>query len=286
MKPKLLGMKVCSLIVLIATAVLAQAPPAPSGLGGSSTSTANLVVPQQDANAQKAAELLKQCIAALGGQAYLTLQDMEQQGRTYSFYHGEPNSVGAPFWRFWKWPDKERVEFTKQRDVAVVHNGDEGFEITFKGTAPEEPQPLADFLRRRHYSLENVLRTWLPKPGTALFYDGAAVAEQKPADAVSIINAENEQVTLYLDVNTHLPIKKTFYWRDPKDRERNEEVEIYDNYRPVQGIMTPYSISRKRNGEMTNQRFINSVVYNQGLSDSLFAAKATYNPYKHSGPRE
>ncbi len=279
-------MKACSLIVLIATAVLAQAPLAPSGLGGSSTSTANLVVPQQDANAQKAAELLKQCIAALGGQAYLTLQDMEQQGRTYSFYHGEPNSVGAPFWRFWKWPDKERVEFTKQRDVAVVHNGDEGFEITFKGTAPEEPQPLADFLRRRHYSLENVLRTWLPKPGTALFYDGAAVAEQKPADAVSIINAENEQVTLYLDVNTHLPIKKAFYWRDPKDRERNEEVEIYDNYRPVQGIMTPYSISRKRNGEMTNQRFINSVVYNQGLSDTLFAAKATYNPYKHSGPRE
>ncbi len=279
-------MKVCPLIVLITTSALAQAPSAPSGLGGSSTPTANIVVPQQDANAQKAAELLKQCIAALGGQAYLTLQDMEQQGRTYSFYHGEPNSVGAPFWRFWKWPDKERVEFTKQRDVAVVHNGDEGFEITFKGTAPEEPQPLADFLRRRHYSLENVLRTWLPKPGTALFYDGAAVAEQKPADAVSIINAENEQVTLYLDVNTHLPIKKTFYWRDPKDRERNEEVEIYDNYRPVQGIMTPYSISRKRNGEMTNQRFINSVVYNQGLSDSLFAAKATYNPYKHSGPRE
>ncbi len=279
-------MKFCPLIVLITTLARAQVPSAPSRPGGSSTPTANIAVPQQDANAQKAAELLKQCIAALGGQAYLTLQDMEQQGRTYSFYHGEPNSVGAPFWRFWKWPDKERVEFTKRRDVAVVHNGDEGFEITFKGTAPEEPQPLADFLRRRHYSLENVLRTWLPKPGTALFYDGAAVAEQKPADAVSIINAENEQVTLYLDVNTHLPIKKTFSWRDPKDRERNEEVEIYDNYRPVQGIMTPYSISRKRNGEMTNQRFINSVVYNQGLSDTLFAAKATYNPYKHSGPRE
>ncbi len=279
-------MKFCPLIVLITTLARAQVPSAPSRPGGSSTPTANIAVPQQDANAQKAAELLKQCIAALGGQAYLTLQDMEQQGRTYSFYHGEPNSVGAPFWRFWKWPDKERVEFTKRRDVAVVHNGDEGFEITFKGTAPEEPQPLADFLRRRHYSLENVLRTWLPKPGTALFYDGAAVAEQKPADAVSIINAENEQVTLYLDVNTHLPIKKTFSWRDPKDRERNEEVEIYDNYRPVQGIMTPYSISRKRNGEMTNQRFINSVVYNQGLSDTFFAAKATYNHYKHSGPRE
>jgi hypothetical protein len=193
--------------------------------------------------------------------------------------------VGALFWRFWKWPDKDRSEFTKQRDVVIIHTGDQGFEVTYKGTAAEEPEVTADFLRRRHNSLENVLRVWLPQPGTALFYDGSAIAEQKPADAVSILNSNNEQVTLYLDVRNHLPIKKSFTWRDPKTRDRNEEEEIYDNYKPVQGVMTPHNITRKLNGEMLNQRFIDSVRYNQNVADSLFTARVTYDPYKHSGPR-
>ncbi len=246
---------------------------------------ADPVPPQKDSNAQKAADLLRQCIAALGGQAYLSVVDMQQQGRTYSFYHGQPRDVGAPFWRFWKWPDKERVEFTKQRDVVLIHNGDQGYEVTFRGTAAEQADALADFLRRRHYSLETVLRTWLTAPGTALFYDGAAIAEQKPADSVSIFNAQNEQVTLFLDVRTHLPIKKSFTWRD-KDGERNEEEEIYDNYKNVQGVMTPYSVTRRKNGEMLNQRFIDSISYNQNLAASLFDARVTYDPYKRSGPRD
>jgi hypothetical protein len=129
-----------------------------------------------------------------------------------------------------------------------------------------------------------VLRRWLQQPDTALFYDGTAVAEQKPADAVSILNAQNEQVTLYLDRNTRLPIRKSFTWRD-KDRDRIEEDEVYDNYKKVQGVMTPYSIVRRRNGEMLSQRFLDEVRYNQGLADSLFAAQVTYDPYKRPGPR-
>jgi hypothetical protein len=243
------------------------------------------ITPQKDANAQKAANLLQQCIAALGGQAFLSLQDSEQQGRGYTFYHGQPRDVGAPFWRSWKWPDKERVELTKKRDIVFIHNGDNGYEITFRGTAAEQSEPLTDFLRRRHFSLENVLRVWLSQPGTALFYDGTAVAERKPAEVVSIFNAQNEQVTVYIDKITLLPVQKTFTWRDPKEHDRIEETEIYDAYKDVQGVKTPHNLTRKRNGEMLSQRFVDSVRYNLGLADSLFDAKVTWDPYKHSGPR-
>jgi hypothetical protein len=50
---------------------------------------------------------------------------------------------------------------------------------------------------------------------------------------------------------------------------------VYDNYRPVQGIMTPFSVTRFYNGEMSNQRFLHEVTYNKGLSDSLFEASVT-----------
>ena len=61
---------------------------------------------------------------------------------------------------------------------------------------------------------------------------------------VTLLNRQNDAVTVYLDQNTHLPLKTSFTWRDPKDKQKNVEEEIFDNYRLVQGIMTPYSITR------------------------------------------
>jgi len=86
-------------------------------------------------------------------------------------------------------------------------------------------------------------------------------------------------VTIDIDSDTHLPLKKTFSWRDPTDKERNVEEELYDNYRPVQGIMTPFSVIRFYNGDMSNERFLTAVTYNQGLSDSKFEAQITYTAH-------
>lgn len=230
-------------------------------------------------NARKARALLDQAIQALGGQAYLNFQDMSQQGRTYSFYHGQPNSAGILFWRFYKFPDKERVELTKQRDIAYVLNGDKGYEITYKGTVSEDPKVLADSLRRRAHSLEWVLRKWLNDPGIALFYDGPAVAAEKPAEQVTIMR-QDDSVTIYLDAGNHLPLKRSFSWRDPTDKLRNTEEEVYDNYRPVGSIKAPFSITRFLNGDMSNQRFLNSVSFNTGLNESMFEASISYEPGK------
>ena len=252
--------------------------------GQSSTSTspsptqASQEAPVAQENSAKAKALLDQAIQALGGDAYLHIQDMTQQGRTYSFHRGEATSTGVLFWRFVKYPDKERIELTKQRDVADVFNGVKGYEITYKGTAQLDTKVLADYLRRRDHSLDLVLRKWINEPGVALFYEGSAIAADKPAEQVSIMNAKNDSVTLYIDSTTHLPLKKMFTWRDPADNLLNKEEEIYDAYRPTQGILTPYSLTRFYNGEMSNQRFLNTVTYNNGLADSMFEAKTTYDP--------
>jgi len=241
--------------------------------------------PTDQENARKARALIDQAIQALGGQAFLNFQDMSQQGRTYSFYHGQPNSAGVLFWRFYKFPDMERVELTKQRDVAYVIHGDKGYEITYKGTASEDPKVLADSLRRRLHSLEWVLRKWLHDPNVALFYDGRAIAAERPADQVTIMR-QDDSVTIYLDANNHLPLKKSYSWRDPDDKLRNTEEEVYDNYRPVGAIQTPFSITRFLNGDMSNQRFLNSVSFNTGLNDSMFEASISYEPGRPPGKKK
>lgn len=294
-------MKYFAFVLLVAA--IASGQTNNSGAPGSSPdasaqSAASQSIPVDQQNAQKAKALIDQMIQALGGEAYLNLQDISQEGRFYTLHHGESNSIGTPFVRFAKYPDKERVEVVHLRnyhflffsvgnvpikdksDIVLIHNGDKGYEITYKGTAAEQPTETADYLRRRRCSLDWVLRKWLVEPGTALFYDGSTVAAQKDAQQVTIMNSQNQSVTLYIDSKTHLPVKKTFSWRDPTDKERNVEDEVYDKYRLVQGVMAPFDITRYYNGDMSNQRFLNSVSYNKGLSDSMFEANVTYDPYK------
>jgi len=231
-------------------------------------------------NARQARALLDQALQALGGQAFLNIRDMQQEGRTYSFYHGRPTGTGALFWRFVEYPNKERIEVTKERDVAYIYTGDKGYEVTFKGPREVEKKDLEDYLRRRRLSLETVLRSWINDPGVALFYDGNALAGNLAAQQVTLINAKNEAVSLYFDVDSHLPIKKSYRWRDPVDKERNVEEEVYDNYKPTHGVMAYFSFTRYYNGDMQSQRFINSVQFNQGLNPAMFDPNSGYDPNK------
>ena len=87
-------------------------------------------------------------------------------------------------------------------------------------------------------------------------------------------------MSLYFDTDTHLPIKKSYTWRDPVDKQRNIEEETYDNYRPVQGIMTPYGFTRYFNGDMQTERFVNSVSLQQRTRRSDVRPQFRYNPNK------
>jgi hypothetical protein len=228
------------------------------------------------AKARAAVELM---IKTLGGQAFLTYRTKTEEGRTYSFYQGQPRGAGTLYWRFWRYPDKDRTEVTKQRDIAYLITGDSGYEITYKGTALQEPDVLADYLRRRDHSLEVVLREWMKDPKTVVLPAGSGVAEQKLCDLVSIVNGQNDSVTIAIDQLSHLPVQKTFTYRD-KDKYKVEEAEVFANYREQQGIMTPFTWTRKKDGLMAGQRFISKIDYNVEIPDSKFDAKVSYDPHE------
>src|ERR1700733_3644366 len=187
-------------------AAVAQAPGQASS--GSSAAQTQSIPPADLENARKARSLLDQAIRALGGDAFLNIHDMQEEGRTYSFYHGQPTSNGVLFWRFTEYPDKERIEVTKQRDVAYLYVGNKGYELTYKGPHAVEKQDLEDYLRRRRFSLETLLREWTNDPKVALLYDGNALAGNLPTEQITLINSKDEAVQLFLDPQTHLPLKK------------------------------------------------------------------------------
>jgi hypothetical protein len=251
---------------------------APQTQAVSSGKPADKADKQVSQTTNKARTIIDDAIQALGGQAYLSMRDRELQGRVYSFHAGRPTGAGGVFWSFTVFPDRERIELTKERDIAEVFVGDKGYEITYKGARLQEKKDLDDYLRRRHYSLDAVLRNWVNQPGVILLLEGNAIAAQHEAYQVTVINAQNESVSLYFDTETHLPVKKTFEWRDPVDKQKNLEEEVYENYRPISGIMAPFNITRFFNGDMSNQRFMNSVSINQDPDPDMFNPNSGYKP--------
>lgn len=255
----------------------------PQASANAAPAAATPPMPVDQENARKAKALIDQAIQALGGDAYLNTRDRELVGRTFAFHHGRSSGNGVEFWSFSEFPDKERVEITKQRDIAELYIGTKGWEITYKGPKLIDPKDLEDYMRRRRFSLETILRTWVTDPGVAMLYEGNAIAAQHPALQVTLINSKNEAVTLDFDIDTHLPIKKSFEWRDPIDKQKNLEEEIYENYRLVQGVMTPSNVTGYFNGDMSRERFIFSATYNTGLDQAMFDPNSGYDPNKQPG---
>jgi hypothetical protein len=220
---------------------------------------------QEAKNAQEARQALDRMVQALGGQAWFDVKNQMREGYIAAFFHNQPNPGTTPFWEYHQWPDHDRIELTKHRDVVQFIIGREGWEVTFRGKKAMEKDSLDDFLRRRDHSIETIVKVWLKDPKTILLYEGQRMASRHMAEQVTLISPQNEAVTILIDTSSHLPLRRSFEWRDPVYKDKNLDAEEYDNYHTVDGLPTPLSITRYKNNEMVRQYYVSKVVFNQEL---------------------
>ncbi len=140
--------------------------------------------------------------------------------------------------------------------------------IAGKKALPKED--VAEFERRRAHALDVVVKEWLHQPGVLVSYEGTDMVDRRLADKVSVLTANNDAVTLDLDESSHLPLSRTFQWRDSVYKDFDTDTEQYDDYHPIQGVMTPLTITRLKNGDMVSQHFLSRVTYNLQLAPDLF----------------
>ena len=209
-------------------------------------------------------------VAALGGQSWLTLTSARFQGRTSGFYQGKPTGAIADFSEYFQFPDRTRIEIGKKRNVVEMFTGSQGWEITYRGKRELPSDQVEDFDRRRDHSLQTAMRVWLKDPKTILFSDGQNIVERHLTDQVTLLNADNDSITIQTDAESHLPMRVSWQWRDPVYKDLDKDAEEYDDYHFVEGIATPFTITRFHNGDMTNQRFLYREDYDVPLSPELF----------------
>jgi hypothetical protein len=217
-------------------------------------------------NAKQARACLDAMVEALGGQAWLNIKNLERQGQVAAFFHGKPSGGTTEYFEFHQWPDQDRIEYTKHRDVVQFYLGRTGEEVTYKGKAPLPQELVDDWLRRRDHSIETAIKVWLKDPQTILLYEGQRLAERHLADQVTLISPNNEAITIQMDTQTHLPLRRTFEWRDPLYKDKNLDAEEYDDYHLMEGFPTPFTITRFKNEDQIRQYFVVHVKYNQDLA--------------------
>jgi hypothetical protein len=242
------------------------------------------LMPEQ--SAAKAKQILQEAIVALGGNTYLNVHDSTCTGRLGQFDHsGELTGFGH-FIDYEVPPDKERQENLPKRNIIEIYNGDKGWDLD-RGGVSEAPQvDLVDFVEGNKKDLDNILRYRIHEPGMIFRYAGPDVVDLKQVDWVELVDSDNRTIRIAIATATHLPVRKVVDTRDPKTRRKSEEIDYYSNYHPLEGIQTPFQITRERNGIKIFQVFFDKCDYNTNLPESLFTRASLEERWAKVGKKE
>lgn len=249
-------------------------------------SLAPLLPLASETNQQRGKSVIDESLAALGGEKFLAMRDRVESGRAYSFYRERLTGLSRAtiYTRYLIRPEppvpefleiRERQAFGKDENSAVLFADGKGYEITFRGARPLDEALVERFKESTLQNIFYIFRQRLGEPGLIFESRGTDVYANQPVEIVDITDSNNRVITVFFNRTSKLPVRQVFYRRDPKTKERIEEVSYFSKYRDVgDGVMWPFDIQRERNGEKIYQIYSETVTINQDLKDNIFTLPA------------
>lgn len=218
-----------------------------------------------------ARQLLDQAIQALGGAAFLTAKTLSTEGRAFSITDG----VAQGFVKYQsdvEFPDKRRLSygFNSKKGVTLINNGGKGWEIDRYGTIEQNDKRIQQWELSNRYSLENLLRQRIHEPGMLIQNAGTDFVDNLPAQVIEILDARQVRLKLYLNSQTHLPIRIAYQILNPQTHQWDEYADVYADYRDVEGVQTPMHVVRYLNGDRVSETFRLQARYNQTFPAGFF----------------
>jgi hypothetical protein len=239
-----------------------------------------------DQSSAKAKQILQQAIAGLGGPAYLNVKDITVEAKLGQFDHSGQLRGYAKIIDIAIPPDKDRTENLPKRNIIEVRNGDKGWDLDRGGVSEATITDVATSQEDTKKDIDNILRHRIHEPGMIFRYGGLDVVDYEESDWVELVDSENRTFRIAISRSSHLPIRKVVDTRDANTRMRSEEIEYYSNYHPINGIQSPFQITRERNGIKIYQVFFDKFEYNTGVSPELFTKESLDERWEKVGKKE
>jgi len=226
-------------------------------------------MPVNPESAAKAKKLFDRAVEALGGDAFRKVQTAQFEGRVYGFRRGDLSGLAQAV-QYVHYPDRSREEYGEKKEEIEITNGDKAWSIDINGVHPVPEDEMRSRLESRSMRAFYVLRYRLGEEGSIVEYVDRDIWENREVEIVRFVDKENNVLQFSLDSLNGLPVRTTWVHRDPKTRERIEEVETFGNYFARGGIQTPRRTRRLRNGTRVFEVVIRDAHFNIPHPDSLF----------------
>jgi hypothetical protein len=234
--------------------------------------------PASTGKAEKAEEVIKRGIEALGGSAYLSVQSVVGRG-FYTAYLDGMSQLPTRFLDYIVYPDKERTEFTSSGVRVVQTNvGTTGwlYDGATRSLHDQKAAQIDDFKRSMRTSPDNLLRGWWRSERATLSYIGRREAGlAKRNETVRLTYPDGFWVEYEFGAKDYLPAK-VLYKRNRKLADSDETEEISEEDRlakpiNINGVTAPYVIDHYINGKQSSRINYESIEFNRPIPDSLFA---------------
>jgi hypothetical protein len=254
----------------------------------------------------RAKKILNQLIQGLGGQSFLGMRERQCDGRRALIGHDGALAGYVQFRESWDYPDKSRTDyFAKSRntmlgyiigvqDLDITHggliittfNGDKGWTMDKGGVSDAPDDTVAEFQSAVQRLPENLLREGLKNPNYNFRWGGLDTVDLHEVDWVEISDQEDRVYRLAVDRMSHLLVRSVVRVKNLDTGEIREDVSIYTNYEPKNGVQVPMQITRERDGRRISQVFYETCGINPPLPGDYFTREALVQRYKETGGKK
>ena len=211
-------------------------------------------------------QLLGQALRALGGDAFLRLRTVHQEGRAYAFYrenlrglavmnlHQQFEPMPESHEAGWL-PISRREVYTEDGDYYSLYQNGKGWEVTFQGARPLPEDRQARYRDSARRDIFFLLRYRLDEEGMYFYHKGLEIVDNTPTDAVEVFDAEGLGVTYNFRRSDRLPVQQSYQQRDPQTGIPEDVREIFSRYKTTDGVTLPWNLRVERDGEKVFEFF-------------------------------
>jgi hypothetical protein len=229
----------------------------------------------------KAAALVRDAVAARGGEAFLKISTVESHGQFTAFEKGLSGDP-APFVDYVVYPGRERTEFGKGDSKIIQSNSETAnwvYDATQRMIRDQKEEQVKQFQQSARYDLDSLLRTASQQSGVKLVYLGRREAWRNTfSEALRVDFADGGTATMHFDPRSKLPMMVEYKTVGEEGTVSNE-VRFF-RWVDFGGIKFPTIQDFYRNGKQSARVSFDTVSFNVSVPDKLFAKPSNIKEVK------
>ena len=271
---------------------------------GTRAQNPDTIAPEE--NTAMAKRVVNQTIQAMGGQAYLGMNERQCDGRRALIGHNGELSGYIGLKDSWQYPDKQRTDYVAHsrntllgyligvQDLDITHggtvitlfSGDQGWMMDRGGVSEMPVTSVSQFQDAVKQNVDNLLRIRVKDPETQFRWAGLGTVDLHPVDFVEITDSSGLMTKISVDKSTHLVVRSVVVTQDEELNQPREDVAIYSNYQPKSGVEMPMQITRERDGRRLMQVFYDTCQPNPSLPPDFFTRQGLDKKFRETGGKK